>query len=55
MKAWNTPAMEAFEISNTAAGGHKASKHDGLVYSLPESGLYVEEYYPSGESASDNR
>ena len=38
------PAVEEFNINETAAGGNKVTSHDGNIYEV--NGKYVEEYAP---------
>ena len=52
-KEWNTPDIEIEEIKNTAAGGMKATKHDGYIYEFDFNGnrVFIEEYYPESQFA----
>lgn len=47
-KEWTTPGVEVEDIKNTAAGGKKATTHDGFIYEKIINGnkISIEEYFP---------
>lgn len=47
-KEWTTPDVEVEAIKNTAAGGNKATTHDGFIYERVINGnkISIEQYYP---------
>ena len=53
-KMYSKPMVEELSIKETAAGGSRATTHDGYIYEMNVNGnqVFVEEYYPaSGENA----